>query len=64
MKASELSMMPQVIREVANRLTKDDLPDDLKAKVERTEEATRPNFHPSAIADKLLSQIPQSRQVA
>lgn len=64
LKASELSMMPQVIREVANRLTKDDLPDDLKAKVERTEEATRPNFHPSAIADKLLSQIRQSRQVA
>ncbi|MBN8561089.1 MAG: hypothetical protein J0L70_11230 [Leptolyngbya sp. UWPOB_LEPTO1] len=64
LKASELAMIPQVVREVANRMTKDDLPEDLKAKVERTEEATRPNFHPSAIADKLLDQMRQSRQVA
>lgn len=64
LKASELAMIPQVVREVANRMTKDDLPEDLKAKVERTEEATRPNFHPSAIADKLMEQLRQSRQVA
>ncbi len=64
LKASELAMIPQVVREVANRMTKDDLPEDLKAQVERTEEATRPNFHPSAIADKLLDQMRQSRQVA
>ncbi|MCY6494108.1 hypothetical protein [Leptolyngbya sp. GGD] len=64
LKASELAMIPQVVREVANRMTKDDLPEDLKAQVERTEEATRPNFHPSAIADKLMEQLRQSRQVA
>ncbi|BAY57006.1 hypothetical protein NIES2135_38690 [Leptolyngbya boryana NIES-2135] len=64
LKASELAMIPQVVREVANRMTKDDLPEDLKAQVERTEEATRPNFHPSAIADKLLDQMRQSRQTA
>lgn len=64
LKASELAMIPQVVREVANRMTKDDLPEDLKAQVERTEEATRPNFHPSAIADKLMEQLRQSRQTA
>ncbi|MBN8564248.1 MAG: hypothetical protein J0L70_27315 [Leptolyngbya sp. UWPOB_LEPTO1] len=64
LKASELAMIPQVVREVANRMTKDDLPEDLKAQVERTEEATRPNFHPSAIADKLLDQMRQNRQTA
>ncbi|MBD1847661.1 hypothetical protein H6F89_30540 [Cyanobacteria bacterium FACHB-63] len=64
LKTSELLMRPVIVREVANRLTKDDLPDDLRQQVERSEEAIRPNFHPSAIADKLLSQIRQSRQVA
>jgi hypothetical protein len=60
LKASELAMMPQVIREVANRMTKDDLPEDLKQKIEQTEEATRPNFHPGAIADNLIQQFRQS----
>ncbi len=64
LRASELVMRPAIVREVANRMTKDDLPDDLKAQVERTEEAIRPNFHPSAIADKLLTQLRQNRQAA
>ncbi|MBD2078469.1 hypothetical protein [Leptolyngbya sp. FACHB-17] len=64
LKTSELLMRPAIVREVANRMTKDGLPDDLRKQVERSEEAIRPNFHPSAIADKLLSQIRQSRQVA
>lgn len=62
LKATELTMMPAIVREVANRLTKEDLPEDLKAKVEQTEEATRPNFHPGAIADTLISQIRTQRQ--
>lgn len=62
LKASELAMMPQIVREVANRMTKDDLPDDLKQRVEQSEEAARPNFHPSAIADKLIEQFRQSRR--
>lgn len=64
LKASELVMRPAIVREVANRMTKDDLPEDLKAKVERTEEAIRPNFHPGTIADRLMEQLRQSRQVA
>ena len=62
LKASELSMIPQVVREVANRMTKEDLPEDLKVKVERSEEATRPNFHPGAISDKLIEQLRQGRE--
>ncbi|MBW4444123.1 MAG: hypothetical protein KME10_23440 [Plectolyngbya sp. WJT66-NPBG17] len=64
LRASELLMRPAIVREVANCMTKDDLPDDLKAQVERTEEAIRPNFHPSAIADKLIEQLRRSRQLA
>jgi hypothetical protein len=64
LRTSELLMRPAIVREVANRMTKDDLPEDLRQQVERTEEAIRPNFHPSTIADKLLSQIRQSRQAA
>lgn len=64
LRASELVMRPAIVREVANRMTKDDLPEDLKQKVERTEEAIRPNFHPSAIADRLIDQLRQSRQAA
>lgn len=62
LKASELAMMPAIVREVANRMTKDDLPEDLKVKVEQTEEATRPNFQPGAIADRLIDQFRQNRE--
>lgn len=62
LKASELAMMPALVREVANRMTKEDLPDDLKQEVERTEEANRPNFHPGAIAERLIDQFRQSRE--
>ncbi|MCY6492309.1 hypothetical protein [Leptolyngbya sp. GGD] len=56
LKTSELLMRPAIVRGVANRITKDDLPEDLKAQVEGTEEAIRPFFHPSLIADKLLDR--------
>jgi hypothetical protein len=62
LKASELAMMPAIVREVANRMTKEDLPEDLKQQVSQTEEATRPNFHPGAIADNLMQQFRQSRE--
>lgn len=64
LRTSELLMRPAIVREVANRMTKDDLPDDLKAKVERTEEAIRPNFHPGTIADRIIEQLRRNRQIA
>ncbi|MBD1855512.1 MULTISPECIES: hypothetical protein [Leptolyngbya] len=64
LKAEELTMIPKVVRTVADCMTLEDLPEDLKQKVKRAEEAIRPNFHPSVIADKLLDQMRQSRQAA
>jgi len=54
--AREIAMPALVKRAIADQLTEDDLPDDLKEKVNLAREAANPKLTPAAIASKLLSK--------
>jgi hypothetical protein len=54
LKARELANL--LIRELANRMTEDDLPDDLKEKVAIAREVANPKWTPAEIATQLLAQ--------
>lgn len=56
LKTRELAMGDLVKREVANRMTEDDLPEDLREKLELAREAANPKFTPAEVADTLLNQ--------
>ena len=56
LKAHQIVMPELVIRELAGRMSYDDLPSDLKGKVDAVKEGSRPNFQPGAIAVNLLDQ--------
>jgi hypothetical protein len=45
-----------LIRELANRMTEEDLPDDLKEKVAIAREVANPKWTPAEIATQLLAQ--------
>lgn len=56
LKGQQLVMPQLVIRELANRMTYEDLPEDVRAKVDSVREAASPKFQPAHLADRLLTQ--------
>jgi hypothetical protein len=56
LKARELATPNLLIRELANRMTEEDLPDDLKEKVAIAREVANPKWTPAEIATQLLAQ--------
>ena len=56
LKAREMAMPSLVKREIANRMSEDDLPEDLREKVEIAREVANPKFTPAEIATQLLTQ--------
>jgi hypothetical protein len=55
LKARELATPDLAIRAIADRMTEDDLPFDLKEKVEAVREAVNPKWTPGQLADKILA---------
>lgn len=56
LKGQQLVMPQLVIRELANRMTFDDLPEDIKVKVENVRETASPKYQPAQLASNLLSR--------
>ncbi len=56
LKARELAMPHLVKKAVAERMTEDDLPEDLKEKVAAVREAANPKYTPAEVASNLLEQ--------
>ena len=56
LKAREVAMPDLVKRAVADQMTEEDLPEDLKEKVNLAREAANPKFTPTEVASQLLSQ--------
>lgn len=56
LKARELATPNLLIRELANRMSEDDLPEDLREKVAIAREVANPKWTPAELADKLLAQ--------
>ena len=56
LKAREVAMPDLVKRAVADQMTEEDLPEDLKEKVDLAREAANPKFTPTEVASQLLSQ--------
>jgi hypothetical protein len=63
LKARELATPSLLIRELANRMSEDDLPDDLKEKVAIAREVANPKWTPAEIAQQLLAQHRSQRAV-
>jgi hypothetical protein len=63
LKGQQLVMPELVVRELAARMTYEDLPADIRAKVETVRESASPKFQPAHLADQLLSQW-RSRETA
>lgn len=56
LKGHHIVMGDLVKLELANQMTYDDLPDEVKQKVDRIREAACPKFQPAQIASQLLAQ--------
>lgn len=56
LKAREVAMPDLIKRAIADQITEEDLPFDLKEKVKKAREAANPKFTPTEVANKLLSQ--------
>ncbi len=56
LKARELAMPDLVKRAVADRMSEEDLPEDLKEKVAAVREAANPKYTPAEVASNLLEQ--------
>ncbi|WP_199194140.1 hypothetical protein [Pleurocapsa sp. CCALA 161] len=61
LKARELATPELAIRAIADRMTEEDLPEDLKQKVEAVREAVYPKWTPGQLADSILSQYRSQR---
>jgi hypothetical protein len=56
LKGQQLVMPQLVVRELAARMTYDDLPEDIKAKVQTVKETANPKYQPAKLATDLLDQ--------
>lgn len=56
LKAQQLAMMPMVVQELASRMTYDDLPQDIRAKVDGARAAAAPKFQPAEVANNILGR--------
>jgi hypothetical protein len=63
LKARELAIPNLVKRELANRMSEEDLPEDLKEKVAIAREVANPKWTPAEIATQLLAQHRSQRAV-
>ena len=63
LKARELATPNLLMREIANRMSEDDLPEDLKEKVAIAREVANPKWTPAEIATQLLAQHRSNREV-
>ena len=63
LKGQRLVTPQMIVNELANRMTYDDLPDDVRAKVDAVRESTSPK-HPSQLADQLLARYRQKAVTA
>lgn len=63
LKAREIAMPHLVKRAVADRMSEDDLPEDLKEKVELAREAANPKYTPAEVAQTMLEQWRSSRRI-
>ena len=61
LKARELAMQDLVKRALADGMTEDDLPAELKQKVNLAREAANPKFTPQEVAGSILTQWRQNR---
>ncbi len=61
LKARELAMPHLVKKAVADRMSEEDLPEDLKEKVAAVREAANPKYTPASVADSLLEQWRSSK---
>jgi hypothetical protein len=61
LKARELATPDLAIRAIADRMSEDDLPEDLKQKVEAVREAVNPKWTPAELADRILTQYRSNR---
>ena len=64
LKGQRLVTPELVIQELANRMTYEDLPADVQAKVDGVRAATIPKFQPVQLADQLLTQWRTQRSAA
>lgn len=56
LKGQQLVMPQMVINELASRMTYEDLPEDVRAKVDQVRESASPKYQPAHLADQLLTQ--------
>ena len=61
LKAREIAMPALVKRAIADKMTEEDLPEDLQEKVNLAREAADPKFTPVSVADALLNQWRSNR---
>ncbi|MGV2831673.1 hypothetical protein [Myxosarcina sp. GI1(2024)] len=61
LKARDLATPDLLMRELANRMAEEDLPEDLREKVAIAREVANPKWTPAELADKILAQHRQSR---
>jgi hypothetical protein len=61
LKARELAMPALVKRAIADKMTEEDLPEDLQEKVNLAREAANPKYTPVSVADALLNQWRSNR---
>jgi hypothetical protein len=61
LKARELATPNLIMRELANRMSEEDLPEDLQEKVAIAREVANPKWTPGQLADKLLNQYRSQR---
>ncbi len=63
LKARELAMADLVKRAIADQASYDDLPEDLKAKVDLAKESANPKFTPSEVATTLLNNYKRKSNI-
>ena len=56
LKAREVAMRDLIKRRLADNMSEEDLPEDLKEKVRLAREAANPKFTPQEVAQSLLAQ--------
>ncbi|MBW4523345.1 MAG: hypothetical protein KME16_27215 [Scytolyngbya sp. HA4215-MV1] len=56
LKGQQLVLPELVIRELASRMTYDDLPEDIQVKVANVRQSASPKYQPAQLANDLLSQ--------
>jgi hypothetical protein len=56
LKTQQLVMMPMVVQELASRMSYEDLPEDMRAQVDRVRAAAAPKFQPAEVAGNILER--------